>query len=378
VSSRGRQRSPEELAAVLARLADQAGDPEPRQRSGGGRRRPGSPLRPAILDAPTQRVPEAPARVAERAAPRRTKPPEARVADPPRRTKPPEARVADAPPVAPKPAPILAPPPKREPAAKSPSPPDTGGGLIVGTPISRATEPGATARSGPRPPATNSRATGGARAIPKRRPAAIPKVRRGDRTQRTRRTPIAGPRLGRRASGRIGGQPRARRRQPMPISFSGRTFSIVLVGLALLVILILLLTSGGGGADRAAVTTPVKPTAASVPATPATPTTIQTTTQQAATTTAAPAVAVAANHKPVASKPHVAAPKHKPASSPSKTASNAANANSTAATSPAQSSATPYYRPAPVSQPRPTPGSAGSSLGAAALLGHRRSRHHKK
>ena len=79
VSSRGRQRSPEELAAVLARLADQAGDPEPRERSGGGRRRSGSPLRPAIRCPHAGSPPVAPARVADKPAPRRAKPPEARV-----------------------------------------------------------------------------------------------------------------------------------------------------------------------------------------------------------------------------------------------------------------------------------------------------------
>ena len=118
-SSRGRQRSPEELAAVLARLADQAGDPKPRERSGGGRRRSGSPLRPPIAEPPTQRVPDAPARVAERPAPRRAKPPEARVAEPSpvvpkprvpssnlaRRASPSRRRVA------PRPAPAIAKPP---------------------------------------------------------------------------------------------------------------------------------------------------------------------------------------------------------------------------------------------------------------------------
>ncbi len=288
-SSRGRQRSPEELAAVLARLADQAGDPEPRERSGGGRRRSGSPLRPAILDAPTQRVPEPPrARPADPPRARAADPPQARPADPPqaRPANPPRAHVAEPPavekpaPVVDEPAPIVEPPPKREPppprepAAKSP---DAASGLIVGTPINRG--------DGPRPPATTSSATGGARAIPKRRPVTIPKVRRGDRPGRARRTPIAGPRLGSRASGRIGSQAGARRRQQMPLRFSGRTLSIILVGLALLVIVLLLLTSGGGGGERAAVTTPVKPAAASVPPAAATPTSIQTTTQQATPTT---------------------------------------------------------------------------------------------
>src|ERR1700733_9522259 len=143
-SSRGRQRSPEERAAVLARLADQAGDPKPRERSGSGRRRSGSPLRPPIAEPPTQRVPDAPVRVAERPAPRRAKPPQARVAEPsPVAPKPPPiveprpARAAETPaPVGDEPAPIVEraparapkrePPPPPAPAAKSRPAPDTG------------------------------------------------------------------------------------------------------------------------------------------------------------------------------------------------------------------------------------------------------------
>lgn len=356
-SSRGHQRSPEELAAVLARLADQAGDPKPRERSGSGRRRSGSPPRTPIADPPRARA---------------TKP---------ERPATPEPTPKREPPPRPDPPPPVEPPPPLEPAAKSRPAPDAGSGLIVGTPINRAAGPEAASASGPRPAVTNSSTTGGARAIPKRRPPSIPKVRRGDRPGRAPKTPVAATRLRSRASGRIGGQPGSGRRQQTPIRLGGRTWPLVLVGLVVLVILLVVITSGGSSKHPAA-TTPIKPAAAHVATTPVTPasgvpTVTQDTTQQ---TTAQTTPAVTPAHKATAAnKPHHAAAKHtapsKPVSATGGAASTAASGNTTAATSPARSAA-PYYRPAPP-QPQPSSGSAGSSLGAAALLGHRHS-HHKK
>ena len=86
-SSPSRERSPEELASVLARMASQTGEPEPRQGRSGSRRRPATQARSAVAEAPAERVPEPPAAV-ETPPKRATAPsPEARAAE-----RPPSAR----------------------------------------------------------------------------------------------------------------------------------------------------------------------------------------------------------------------------------------------------------------------------------------------
>ena len=417
-SSRGRQRSPEELAAVLARLADQAGDPKPRERSGSGRRRSGSPLRPPIVEPPTQRFPDAPARVAERPAPRRAKPPEARVAEPPPVVPKPAPAVDE-------PAPVVEPPPARVAESRRRSStaacarhqarvrhPETA------TPQARVA---ATARAAPTDRAGRrvaARSRHGQR--PDRRHPDQPRRRAwgsvgfraaaaGDQQQRHRRRP------------RHPEAPAAEHSQGAPRGPTrARTQD----------------TRRGTSAAQPCVGPDRRPAALRPPAADADPSRWahvaarprragrardlargdhQRRLRQARRRNDADKAGCGARgdhaghagierpdgdaghdaaddradgrplspraHKAAAAnKTHHGAAKHtapsKPASTTGGAASTAASGNTTAATSPARSAPAPYYRPAPP-QPQPSSGSAGSSLGAAALLGHRHS-HHKK
>jgi hypothetical protein len=379
------QRSPEELAALLAHMADVTGDPEPRA---GGADRPG--VLPSGFPAPvvTRRRKAPPAAkpspaIAEIARPN---------GKPSRKAKPPSRSSSTS----------------KQPAAKpdrtdvqstskaGPGDSGAGNGLIAGTPISQPS-------GSPRP----ARPSRGATPVGRR------SIRRGDRPKRLDGDAPAEPRPRSRAAGRIGGAGRtggtgriavvgrigaasrsrhtSRRPRRFPAHSGRRRWTLVLIGLLALVLLALVLIGGSGNSPTSAgskvTTIPVStPSGATAPATPPAPpaasTSAATPSQPAAgasTKTKAKSTPAAHQAKPAAHKAKPAAHKATPAAHAS-TPPPSAPSSITPSSPPTTSSFTPapvYRAPAPRAPPRQALTGAGSLSSGAGSLTHRRARHHK-